>query len=99
MQRRRPGFNPGVGKTPFRRAWQPTPGFLPGESPWTEVPGGRQPMASQRVGLSDEAHSLMKPQGLSGIVSAAEGRMGKETGHPSVTEHAVCVRGLAQTLT
>ena len=56
-------------------------------------------MASQRVGLSDEAHSLMKPQGLSGIVSAAEGRMGKETGHPSVTEHAVCVRGLAQTLT
>ena len=27
----RPGF---VGKIPWRRAWQPTPVFLPGESPW-----------------------------------------------------------------
>ena len=23
-----------------RRVWQPTPVFLPGESPWTEEPGG-----------------------------------------------------------
>ena len=34
--------DPWVGKTPWRRAWQPTPGFLPGESPWTEEPGGRK---------------------------------------------------------
>ena len=26
------GFDPSVGKTPWKRAWQPTPGFLPGES-------------------------------------------------------------------
>ena len=26
------GFNPWVGKMPWRRAWQPTPVFLPGES-------------------------------------------------------------------
>ena len=26
-------FNPWVGKIPWRRAWQPTPVFLPGESP------------------------------------------------------------------
>jgi len=25
-------FDPWVGKIPWRRAWQPTPGFLPGES-------------------------------------------------------------------
>ena len=25
---------------PWRRAWQPTPVFLPGESPWMEEPGG-----------------------------------------------------------
>ena len=34
-QCRRPktqGFCPWVGKTPWRRAWQPTPVFLPGES-------------------------------------------------------------------
>ena len=28
----RRGFNPWVGKVPWRRAWQPTPVFLPGES-------------------------------------------------------------------
>ena len=28
----RPGFDPWVGKIPWRREWQPTPVFLPGES-------------------------------------------------------------------
>ena len=41
---------PWVGKIPWRRAWQPTPIFLPGESPWTEQPGGLQSIGSQRVG-------------------------------------------------
>ena len=27
-----PGFDPWAGKIPWRRAWQPTPVFLPGES-------------------------------------------------------------------
>ena len=30
-QCRRQGFNPWVGKISYRRAWQPTPVFLPGE--------------------------------------------------------------------
>ena len=34
---------------PWKRARQPTPVFLPGESPWTEEPGGLQPMGSQGV--------------------------------------------------
>ena len=44
LQFRRPGFNPWVGKIPWRREWQPTPVFLPeefhgqrclvGYSPW-----------------------------------------------------------------
>ena len=39
-----------VGKIPWRRAWQSTPVFLPGESPWTEEEFGRvQYMASQRI--------------------------------------------------
>ena len=29
---KRAGWIPGVGKIPWRRTWQPTPGFLPGES-------------------------------------------------------------------
>ena len=28
---RRPGFNPWIGKMPWRREWLPTPVFLPGE--------------------------------------------------------------------
>ena len=31
-RRKKPGFDPWVGKMPWRRAWQPTPVFLPGES-------------------------------------------------------------------
>ena len=31
--------NPWVRKIPWRRAQQPTPVFLSGESPWTEEPG------------------------------------------------------------
>ena len=32
-----------------RRAWQPTPVFLPGESPWTEEPGRLQHIGLHRV--------------------------------------------------
>ena len=42
--------DPWVGKIPWRRAWQPTPVMLPGESLWTEEPGGLQSMGSQRAG-------------------------------------------------
>ena len=43
---------------PQRRKWQPTPVFLPGESPWTEEPGELCSIGSQRVGhdSSDFAH-------------------------------------------
>ena len=45
------GFDPRVGKIPWRRAWQPTPVFsLACRIPRTEEPGGLQSMGSQRVG-------------------------------------------------
>ena len=47
---KRHGFDPWVGKIPLRKARQPTPVLLPGESPWTEEPGRLQSMGSQRVG-------------------------------------------------
>ena len=43
-------FSPWVGKILGRRAWQPTPAFLPGESPWTVEPVGLQSIELQRVG-------------------------------------------------
>ena len=49
LKRRRPGFSPWVGKISRRIIWQPTPVFLPGESPWTEEPGGLQSKWSQRI--------------------------------------------------
>ena len=48
---RRPGFDPWIGKIPWKRAWQPTlPQELsPGESPWTGEPGGLQSIGWQRL--------------------------------------------------
>ena len=47
---RRHGFNPWIKKIPWRKAWQSTPVFLPGESRWTGGTVGLQFMALQRVG-------------------------------------------------
>ena len=41
--------DPWVRKIPWRRAWQPTPVYLPGESPWTEESGGLQSIEYHRV--------------------------------------------------
>ena len=37
------------GRFPWRRAWQPTPVFVPGKSPWTEEPGRLQSMGSENA--------------------------------------------------
>jgi len=50
LQGSRPGFDPWVGKIPYRRAWKPSPVFLSGESPWIAEPGKLQSMRSQRDG-------------------------------------------------
>ena len=44
LQCRRTGFDPWVGKIPWRRTWQPTPVFLL----WVGKPGGPQTMGLQR---------------------------------------------------
>ena len=43
LQCGRPGFHPWVRKIPWRRAWQPTPVFLPGESPGQRSLAGYSP--------------------------------------------------------
>ena len=43
-----------VGKISWRKAWQPTPVFLPEESPWTEEPGTLQSMVSQESETSEQ---------------------------------------------
>ena len=47
-------FNPQVGKIPWKKAWQPTPLFLPGEYPQLEEPSRLQSMGTKgRIRLSD----------------------------------------------
>ena len=56
LQSRRPkscGFNPWIETMSWSRAWQPSPVFLPGKSPWTEEPDKLQPMGSQRGNTTD----------------------------------------------
>ena len=53
---RRPGFDSWVGKIPWRKKWQPTPGFLPRESPWTEDAGRLQSMGSQESDMTWRLH-------------------------------------------
>ena len=67
-QCRRHGFDPCVGKTPCRRAWQPTPVFLPGESHGQRSLVGYSPWGRKksRIGLSDSTTTncpiLVTPQ-------------------------------------
>ena len=58
---KRCGFDPWVGKIPWRRTQQPPPVFLPGESPGTEEPGRLQSIGLQRFGQgwSDFACTLL----------------------------------------
>ena len=60
----RPGFGPWVGKIPWRRASQRTPVFLPGESPWTEEPGGLQSRQSYTTEKLSTAQTLGYSSGI-----------------------------------
>ena len=51
------GLIPGSGTFPSRRKWQPTPVFLPGESPWTEKPTGYHPQDHEKWDMSDWAQT------------------------------------------
>ena len=46
LQCRRPGLDLWVGKVSWRRAWQPTPVFVPGRSSWTAEPRALQSTGS-----------------------------------------------------
>ena len=52
------GLIPGLGGFPGGKKWQPTPLFLPGESPWTEEPSGPQSLGvtQSQTRLNDQAH-------------------------------------------
>ena len=48
------GFDPWLGKIPWRRAWKPTPVFLPGESYGKRSLEGYSPQGRKEFDLSEE---------------------------------------------
>ena len=50
---KRHGFDSWVGQIPWRRAWQPTPIFLPGESHWQRSLVGCSPWGCKESGLTE----------------------------------------------
>ena len=58
LQCGRPGFDPWVRKTPWRRAWKPTPIFLPGESHGQRSLVGYSPQRRKELDTNERPHLL-----------------------------------------
>ena len=52
----RPGFDPWVGKIPWRREWQPTPVFLPGEFHGQRSLVGYSPWGNKKLDTTEHTH-------------------------------------------
>ena len=59
-----PGFNPWIGKIPWRWAWQPTPVLLPGESHGQRSLAGYSPWGQKESDTTEQqgtqTHTLSK---------------------------------------
>ena len=51
------GFDPWVGKIPWRRKWQPTPVFLPGESHGRRSLAGYSPQSHKELDTTEHARA------------------------------------------
>ena len=56
----RQGFDPWVGKIPWRRAWQPTPVFLPGESHRQRSLAGCSPWGCTKSDIPEHTHIAVR---------------------------------------
>ena len=63
LQCRRPGFDPWIGKIPCRRAWQPTPVLLPGESHGQRSLAGYSPWGHKEWDTERLTHRAGKADG------------------------------------
>ena len=84
-QCRRPGFDPWVGKIPWRRKWQSTPGLLPGKSHGQRSLVVYSPWGRKELDTTERLHftSCLKegfPDGASGKEPACQRRRNRDTG-------------------
>ena len=56
LQSGRPGFDPWVGKIPWRRKWQPIPVFLPGKSHGQRSLVGYSPWGRKELDMTEQLH-------------------------------------------
>ena len=57
---RRPGFSPWIGKIPWRREWQPTPVFVPGEFHGQRILAGYSPWGHKELDMPERlTHTLI----------------------------------------
>jgi len=62
---KRCGFSPCVGKIPWRKKWQPTPVFLPGDSQgWGSMGATVHRVAKSRMHWSNSTHHAQKSERL-----------------------------------
>ena len=62
LQCGRPGFDPWVGKIPWRRKWQPTPIFLSGESHGRRSLVGYSPWGRKESDTTEQLHLHLHPR-------------------------------------
>ena len=58
----RPGFDPWVGKIPWRRKWQSTPGLLPGKSHGQRSLIGYSPWDRKESDMTERLHYIWCPE-------------------------------------
>ena len=59
-----PGFDPWVGKIPWRRAWQATPVFLPGEAHGQSSLVGRSPWGCKELDMTERLSTESRDSNL-----------------------------------
>ena len=78
LQCRRPGFDPWVGKIPWRRKWQLTPVFLPGEFCGQRSLAGYSPQGRRELNTTEQFHwftgACFQLRTLSGVSGAHPAR-------------------------
>ena len=84
---KRLSFNPWVGKIPWRRVWQPTPVFLPGESHGQRSLLGYSPWSHKEWAMTQKHHlAEVKKDGETPIFSSIKKKIGST---PVLSKHTV----------
>ena len=79
--------NPWVGKIPWRRAWQPTPVFLPGESHGQRSLAGQSPWDRKELDTTEQlTHTTATELMLSGPCSATREATATRSPHARTRE-------------